>query len=92
MRMPTFLISLFITALVYTNATMATDETQPTDSNDTKLETISGTTTSARVADDQCPMHKGSKGYQEHHGDPCPYHDKDHHKAHQKCDHEPRKQ
>lgn len=92
MRMSQFLISIIFTTFVYANVAMAADATQPTNTNDTKLETISGTTTAEMVADDKCPMLKDSKDHKEHHGEPCPYHGKDHHKAHEKCDHEQRKE
>lgn len=89
MRMSQFLISIIFTTFVYANIATAADATPPTGTNDTKLETIGGTSTSDEVADDKCPMHKGSK---EQHDEPCPYHGKDHHMAHQKCEHELRKE
>lgn len=93
MRMTHFLISLFFTAFVYANVALAADATQPADTKEAKLETISGTVTSDSIENDNCPMHKGNKNYKDHHGEPCPYHGKEHpHKAHEKCEHDQRKE
>jgi hypothetical protein len=91
MHINQLVISLFFTAFVYANAAMAEEIAPPTGTKEVKLESISVTTSSDKIADDNCPMHKGKKDYKEHHGEPCPYHGKDHqHQSHEKCEHDRR--
>lgn len=88
MRKSHLIFSLFLTVLVYANTAMAVETATPAAAKEAKLESISGIATADKIADDKCPMHKGNKDYKEHHGEPCPYHGKDHP---QKCDHKQRK-
>ncbi len=86
MRSTHLLISLFVAGFTFTGSAMAADAAQPAPAS-SKLETISATPATEGNNEDKCPMHKGKQNCKEKHGEPCPYHDKDHH---EKCEHEHR--
>jgi hypothetical protein len=89
MRLTHLLTSLFVVGFIFTGAAMAADEAPASASS--KLEAISAAPATESNNEDKCPMHKGKKNCKEKHGEPCPYHDKDHHgKSHEKCEHEHR--
>jgi hypothetical protein len=89
MRSTHLLISLAVAGCIFTGSALAADAAPASASG--KLETINTTPAAEGNSEDKCPMHKGKKNCKEKHGEPCPYHNKDHHdKSHEKCAHEQR--
>jgi len=92
MRLTQFFASLFFAGFILSGSAFAADDAQPAAAN-SKLENISEAPAADGKLDDKCPMHKGQKPCKEKHGEPCPYHGKEHHdKSHEKCEHEHRNQ